>query len=87
MSPPPDMPGFDGQRPEGGQMSPPPDMPDFGGQRPVGDASPTEQAVAEEEAAAEESAAFVPTAQTWILLALSLLALTGGLVLAVRFEP
>ena len=37
--------------------------------------------------AAAETAAFVPTAQTWILLALSLLALTGGLVLAVRFEP
>ena len=86
MSPPPDMPGFDGQRPEGGQMSPPPDMPGFDGQRPEGDASPTEQAVAEEEAAAE-TAAFVPTAQTWILLALSLLALAGGLVLAIRFKP
>ena len=87
MSPPPDMPDFGGQPPEDELMSPPPDMPGFDGQRPEGNASPTEQAVAEEDAVAEESAAFVPTAQTWILLALSLLALTGGLVLAVRFEP
>ena len=91
-----------GHGPDGGQMGPPPELPDAAGgkmspppgmQNSDGGAAPADEKAAAEETsnaeenAAAETAAFVPTAQTWILLALSLLALAGGLVLAIRFKP
>lgn len=75
----PEMPALSGERPDGAQMGPPSGMPDFPGERPDGAQT--------EEASAAAAAVFTPGPETWILLALSFLALAGGLVLAVRFEP
>ena len=86
MGPPPDRPDFDGAPPDGEEMNPPSDMPDFAGERPEQSAAPDAEAAADQTAAAAETQ-FVPTAETWILLTLSLLALAGGLILAIRFEP
>ena len=85
MGPPPDMPDFGGEFPGGGEMTSPTGMPDFGGERPDAAAAPSGET--EPEQAAAEQTQFVPDAETWILLTLSLLALAGGLLLVFRFEP
>ena len=84
MGPPPDLPDFDGGRPDG-QTSLSPDLPAPGSEGPDTGAVPDAQTQAEQ--TEEEPTAFVPGRETWMLLGLYALILAGGLVLAIRYEP
>lgn len=85
-------PDMGGGRPDFAGMSPPPDMdgaqPDFSGmgQAPVsGDMSPP--VAPGGESAVEEAQQSAVGLSTWLLLGLSVLALGGGLLVAIRFKP
>ena len=74
--PPPETGGFAGKRPGGAQAFPPSERPGF-------DKEPRETEAAPDTRTEETRTAFTPGRETWIVLALSALALIGGLGLAV----
>ena len=77
---PPEMGGFGGKRPGGAQAFPPSSW-------PGSDAESRETETAPDTQTDQTPTAFTPGRETWIVVALSALALIGGLGLALCFRP